>query len=84
MIEVLLPKNGGILWLLKKLGNGVLVMGSAPTHAWNSGVLTLDMSLNTDICAALKRSTTSCRLDSIDSSSPTARVMRPAKLFRRL
>jgi hypothetical protein len=48
-------------------------------HAW----LTLDMSLNTETCACSKSSTTSRKLLSIDSSSPTARVIRLAKLLRK-
>ena len=47
-------------------------------------ILTLDMSLKTEAWASLNRLTTSCRLFSIESSSPTARVIRPARLFLRL
>ena len=49
-----------------------------------SKVLTLDISLNTEVCASLNSATTSCRLLSMASSSPTARVMRAARLLRRL
>lgn len=45
---------------------------------------TLDMSLKTEACASLNRLTTSCKLFNIESSSPTARVIRPARLFLRL
>lgn len=46
-------------------------------------LLTLDMSLNTETCACSKSSTTSRKLLSIDSSSPTARVIRLARLLRK-
>ena len=45
---------------------------------------TLAMSLNTLVCAWSNRTATSSRLVSISVSSPTARVMRPARAFRRL
>ncbi len=47
-------------------------------------ILTLDISLKTEFCASSNRSTTSCRLFSMDSSSPTARVIRLARLFLKL
>lgn len=46
--------------------------------------LTLDISLKTDPCASRNSPTTSCRLLSIESSSPTALVIRPARLFLKL
>ena len=46
--------------------------------------LTLDINLKTDVCASLNNPTTSCKLFNKESSSPTALVIRPAKLLRRL
>ncbi len=55
---------------------------SALSRSQAQVVLTLDMSLNTDTCACSKSSTTSRKLLIIDSSSPTARVIRLARLLR--
>ncbi len=48
------------------------------------GARTLDMSLKTESCASLNSETTSCSDLIICSSSPTARVMRAARLLRKL
>ena len=47
-------------------------------------MLTLDINLKTEVCASRNRPTTSCKLFRRESSSPTARVIRPARLLRKL
>jgi hypothetical protein len=49
----------------------------------NLGTESLDINLNTEVWASSNRCTTSCRLLNMDSSSPTALVMRLARLLRR-
>lgn len=70
--------NPGRIWAQ----NPEMAISAAARTGWRQ-VLTLDMSLNTETWACSKSSTTSRRLLSIDSSSPTARVMRPARLLRK-
>jgi hypothetical protein len=82
----MLLQNHGVLWITDEFGNGVLqnpvsrrVQGSLRegiTH-------TLDISLKTEVWAISKRLTTSVKLFSMDASSPTARVIRLARLLRR-
>lgn len=85
VVEVMLRQHSRVLGLFEKLWNRVLEQMSKgiPRFAgW--GALTLDISLKTEVCASLNSDTTSCKLVDIASSSPTARVIRAARLFRKL
>lgn len=69
--------------VLEKLRYGVLEDVSV-NIAQTAGLLTLDINLNTEVCAWSNNLATSSRLLTISLSSPTARVIRLAKLLRRL
>lgn len=84
MIKVILSQYAFVLGFLEELRNRVLINVSTGVRRIPAWRLTLDMSLKTDASASRNNATTSCKLASIDSSSLTARVMREARLFRRL
>lgn len=69
---------------LRNFGTESYIVSIARSARARWVVLTLDISLKTEVCASLNKPTTSCKLFSRESSSPTARVIRPAKLLRRL
>ena len=87
VFEIVSFKHCRVLWILQELWYRVLQISfSQPITKSISmvGVLTLDISLKTEVWASLNRETTSWRLVKSVSSSPTALVIRPARLFRRL
>lgn len=85
--KILLAQHDGIFGFFHELGHRILLMMSANRFKKSPPAaipLTLDISLKTEPWASRNRLTTSCRLFNIESSSPTARVIRPARLFLRL
>lgn len=87
MVEIVISEDLDVSRFLDEFRHRILRWLSANNHRQISRIAngrTLDMSLKTDACASLKRATTSCKLLSMESSSPTARVIRPARLLRRL
>lgn len=86
IFKIMLAQHTGIFGFFHKFGYRILPLMSA--NRWKSQPttmpLTLDMSLKTEPWASRNRLTTSCRLFNIESSSPTARVIRPARLFLKL
>ena len=86
ILKILFPQHAGIFRFSEKLGDGILILTSLARLIQLSRqiCLTLDISFTTDTWASRNSPTTSCKLISIESSSPTARVIRAARLFLKL
>lgn len=81
-------KNVGVFRIAKEFRDRVLSFISTTTHKIHDihqdqdRRLTLDINLNTEVWAISNSCSTSCNDLSMDSSSPTALVIRPARLLR--